>query len=108
MGYSPSLPPSPSPPFPLSSPLPLPPSPPLPSPSPHSQSGKPGGVLHIWQCVAMFDPKTKGLSHSYCFGLELKEYTTYLKADSAAVFNEWLKVRKISKAEPERFYTNML
>ena len=48
--------------------------------------------------MVMFDPKTKGISHSCCFGLELKEYTAYLKADSSRAFNEWFKVRYSSSS----------
>lgn len=56
------------------------------------KTGRASGLLHMWQCLAIFDPQIKGVQTSFCFGFEFKDYNCYLKAESAKIFNEWLAV----------------
>ena len=49
--------------------------------------------MHVWQCYRVFEARNKGIQLSYCVGLELGNNTYYLKAESASIYNEWIKVR---------------
>lgn len=56
------------------------------------KSSRPSGVLHVRQSSLLFDPKiTKAIQHSFVLGLEFRDHSAYLKAESALSFNEWLR-----------------
>jgi hypothetical protein len=57
------------------------------------QASKAIGVIHMLQCYRAFDGRSKGIQMSYCVGLEVSGENYYLKADSARVFNDWIRVR---------------
>ena len=52
-----------------------------------------GLVLPIPNCSLIFDPKLKGVQLGFCLGLEFRDLSVvYLKAESAQIFNGWLRV----------------
>lgn len=57
------------------------------------QASKAAGVMHLLQCYRVFEARSKGIQLSYCVGLEIGNNTYYLKAESASIYNEWIKVR---------------
>ncbi len=65
-------------------------------PLPPHQSNKPSGVIPLLQLYRIFDGKTAGVPLSYCVGLEGAGgcYLHYLKAESADIYNSWLRVRQ--------------
>ena len=50
-------------------------------------------------CRRVFEPKSKVLQVNYCLGLEVREATHYVRADTAALYNQWLDVRKCILAD---------
>ena len=49
--------------------------------------------MHLLQCYRVFEARSKGIQLLYCVGLEIGNNTYYLKAESASIYNEWIKVR---------------
>ena len=65
------------------------------------QSGRSTGqLLHVGQCLEIFDPRSKGIQHSFCIGLQFRDRNQYLKAESADIFNEWLGVKMVLPLSP--------
>ena len=63
-----------------------------------SQASKPAGVLQLLQCYQIFEARSKGIHLSYCMGLEIASNIYYLKAESASIYNGWIKVTCIHPA----------